>query len=287
MQNVKIIECPRDAMQGVRDWIPTKEKAQFIQSLLDCGFDTIDFGSFVSPKAIPQMKDTSELLSLLDLSSTESQLLAIVANIRGAKDAAMYDQIDYLGYPFSISENFQMRNTHKTIAQSIETLKEILNLADSKNKKVVAYLSMGFGNPYGDPWSIDIVEEWTEKLSNMGIKILSLSDTVGSSTPEIITYLFSELITKYPSIEFGAHLHTTTTKWKEKVSAAYLAGCRRFDGAIQGFGGCPMAKDDLTGNMPTEKILSYFAAEKVNTNINSVSFENAYNEASKIFNKYY
>ena len=287
MQNVKIIECPRDAMQGVRDWIPTKEKAQFIQSLLNCGFDTIDFGSFVSPKAIPQMKDTSELLSLLDVSSTESQLLAIVANIRGAKDAVMYDQIDYLGYPFSISENFQMRNTHKTIAQSIETLKEILNLADSKNKKVVAYLSMGFGNPYGDPWSIDIVEEWTEKLSNMGIKILSLSDTVGSSTPEIITYLFSELITKYPSIEFGAHLHTTTTKWKEKVSAAYLAGCRRFDGAIQGFGGCPMAKDDLTGNMPTEKILSYFAAEKVNTNVNSISFENAYKEASKIFNKYH
>ncbi|MDB9913963.1 hydroxymethylglutaryl-CoA lyase [Flavobacteriaceae bacterium] len=287
MQNVKIIECPRDAMQGVRDWIPTKEKAQFIQSLLDCGFDTIDFGSFVSPKAIPQMKDTSELLSLLDLSSTESQLLAIVANIRGAKDAVMYDQIDYLGYPFSISENFQMRNTHKTIAQSIETLKEILNLADSKNKKVVAYLSMGFGNPYGDPWNIDIVGEWTEKLSNMGVKILSLSDTVGSSTPEIITYLFSELITKYPSIEFGAHLHTTTTKWKEKVSAAYLAGCRRFDGAIQGFGGCPMAKDDLTGNLPTEKILSYFAAEKVNTNVNSISFENAYKEASKIFNKYH
>jgi hydroxymethylglutaryl-CoA lyase len=287
MQNVKIIECPRDAMQGVRDWIPTKEKAQFIQSLLDCGFDTIDFGSFVSPKAIPQMKDTSELLSLLDVSSTESQLLAIVANIRGAKDAVKYDQIDYLGYPFSISENFQMRNTHKTIAQSIETLKEILNLADSKNKKVVAYLSMGFGNPYGDPWNINIVREWTEKLSNMGVKTLSLSDTVGSSTPEIITYLFSELITKYPSIEFGAHLHTTTTKWKEKVSAAYLAGCRRFDGAIQGFGGCPMAKDDLTGNMPTEKILSYFAAEKVNTNVNSISFENAYKEASKIFNKYH
>ena len=287
MQNVKIIECPRDAMQGVRDWIPTKEKAQFIQSLLNCGFDTIDFGSFVSPKAIPQMKDTSELLSLLDVSSTESQLLAIVANIRGAKDAVMYDQIDYLGYPFSISENFQMRNTHKTIAQSIETLKEILNLADSKNKKVVAYLSMGFGNPYGDPWNINIVGEWTEKLSNMGVKTLSLSDTVGSSTPEIITYLFSELITKYPSIEFGAHLHTTTTKWKEKVSAAYLAGCRRFDGAIQGFGGCPMAKDDLTGNMPTEKILSYFAAEKVNTNVNSISFETAYKEASKIFNKYH
>ncbi|MDG2052857.1 MAG: hydroxymethylglutaryl-CoA lyase [Flavobacteriaceae bacterium] len=287
MQNIKIIECPRDAMQGVRDWIPTKEKAQFIQSLLDCGFDTIDFGSFVSPRAIPQMKDTSELLSLLDISNTESQLLAIVANIRGAQDAVMYNEIDYLGYPFSISENFQMRNTHKTIAQSIETLQEILNLADSKNKKVVAYLSMGFGNPYGDPWNLDIVGEWTEKLSNMGVNILSLSDTIGSSIPDVITYLFSELITKYPRIEFGAHLHTTTTKWKEKVSAAYLAGCRRFDGAIQGFGGCPMAKDDLTGNMPTEKMLSYFAAEKVITNINSISFKIAYNEASKIFNKYH
>ena len=287
MQNVKIIECPRDAMQGIRDWIPTKEKAQFIQSLLRCGFDTIDFGSFVSPKAIPQMKDTSELLSLLDLSSTDSKLLAIVANVRGAQDAITYNEIDYLGYPFSISENFQMRNTHKTIAQSIETLQEILNLADSKNKEVVAYLSMGFGNPYGDPWDIDIVGEWTEKLSNMGVKILSLSDTVGSSTPDIITYLFSELITKYPSIEFGAHLHTTPTKWHEKVSAAYLAGCRRFDGAIQGFGGCPMAKDDLTGNMPTEKMLSYFTTEKVTTNVNPMSFESSYNEASKIFNKYH
>lgn len=287
MQNVKIIECPRDAMQGIRDWIPTKEKAQFIQSLLRCGFDTIDFGSFVSPKAIPQMKDTSELLSLLDLSKTKSKLLAIVANIRGAQDAVNYNEIDYLGYPFSISENFQMRNTHKTIAQSIETLDEILNLADSNNKEVVAYLSMGFGNPYGDPWNVEIVSEWTEKLAGMGVKILSLSDTVGSSTPEIISYLFSELIPKYTSIEFGAHLHTTPAKWHEKVSAAHLAGCRRFDGAIQGFGGCPMAKDDLTGNMPTEKMLSYFTTEKADTGINPMSFESAYNEASKIFNKYH
>jgi hydroxymethylglutaryl-CoA lyase len=287
MQNVKIIECPRDAMQGIRDWIPTKEKAQFIQSLLRCGFDTIDFGSFVSPKAIPQMKDTAELLSLLDLSNTQSKLLAIVANVRGAQEAVKFDEVDYLGYPFSISENFQMRNTHKTIAQSIEALQEILNIADSKNKEVVAYLSMGFGNPYGDPWNVDIVGEWTEKLANMGVKILSLSDTVGTSTPDIITYLFSELIVKYPNIEFGAHLHTTPTRWHEKVSAAYLAGCRRFDGAIQGFGGCPMAKDDLTGNMPTEKMLSYFTTEKVDTNINPMSFESAYNESSKIFNKYH
>ncbi len=287
MQKVKIIECPRDAMQGIRDWIPTKEKAQYIQSLLRCGFDTIDVGSFVSPKAIPQMKDTAELLSKLDLSSTSSKLLAIIANIRGAQDAVQHQEIQYLGYPFSISENFQMRNTHKTISQSLEVLQEILNLADTNNKEVVAYLSMGFGNPYGDPWNVEIVGEWTEKLASMGVKILSLSDTVGTSTPEIITYLFSELIPKYPAIEFGAHLHTTPTKWHEKIDAAYLAGCQRFDGAIQGFGGCPMAKDELTGNMPTEKILSYFTTHKIVTNINPMSFESAHNEATKMFKKYH
>ncbi len=287
MQKVKIIECPRDAMQGIRDWIPTVEKAQYIQSILRCGFDTIDFGSFVSPKAIPQMKDTAELLSKLDLSSTKSKLLAIVANVRGAQDAVQHKEIQYLGYPFSISENFQMRNTHKTIEQSIITLQEILNLADANNKEVVAYLSMGFGNPYGDPWNVGIVGEWTEKLAAMGVKILSLSDTVGTSTPDIIKYLFSELIPKFPSIEFGAHLHTTPTKWHEKVDAAYSSGCRRFDGAIQGFGGCPMAKDELTGNMPTEKMLSYFTTNKVDTNINPMSFESAHNEATKIFGKYH
>ena len=287
MQQVKLIECPRDAMQGIKDWIPTSLKAQYIQALLRCGFDTIDFGSFVSPKAIPQMKDTAELLSMLDLSKTESKLLSIVANVRGAQDAVQHEEIQYLGYPFSISENFQMRNTHKTIEQSIEVLKEILNLSEANNKEVVAYLSMGFGNPYGDPWSVEVVGEWTEKLANMGVKILSLSDTVGTSTPEIITYLYSNLIPKFPEIEFGAHLHTTPTKWHEKVDAAYKAGCRRFDGAIQGFGGCPMAKDELTGNMPTEKMLSYFTAEKVDTNINTMSFESAHNEATKIFTKYH
>jgi len=287
MQKVKIIECPRDAMQGIKDWIPTEKKVQYIQSLLRCGFDTIDVGSFVSPKAIPQMTDTAEVLSKLDLSKTESKLLAIVANVRGAEAAVLRSEIQYLGYPFSISENFQMRNTHKTIAQSIETLKEILALAEANDKEVVAYLSMGFGNPYGDPWSVEIVGEWTEKLSEMGVKILSLSDTVGSSTPEIISYLFSKLISKYPQIEFGAHLHTTPTAWHEKVDAAYKAGCRRFDGAIQGFGGCPMAKDELTGNMPTEKMLSYFTAEKVDCNINTMSFESSHNEATKIFTKYH
>lgn len=287
MRKIKLIECPRDAMQGIHEFIPTELKVQYIQSVLRCGFDTVDFGSFVSPKAIPQMRDTAEVLAGLDLSTTKSKLLAIVANTRGATDAAQYKEIQYLGYPFSISENFQMRNTHKTIAESVGILKEILDIADRNDKEVVAYLSMGFGNPYGDPWNVEIVGEWTEKLSAMGVKILSLSDTVGTSTPDSITYLFSHLVPKYTNIEFGAHLHTTPTSWHEKVEAAYLAGCSRFDGAIQGFGGCPMAKDELTGNMPTEKMLSYFTSKKVQTNVKMTSFESAYNEASNIFTKYH
>jgi hydroxymethylglutaryl-CoA lyase len=232
------------------------------------------------------MTDTAEVLSKLDLSKTKSKLLAIIANTRGADDASKHRQIDYLGYPFSISENFQMRNTHKTIAQSVITLSEILEIANKFNKEVVVYISMGFGNPYGDPWNVDIVSEWTEKLANMGVKILSLSDTVGTSNPESIDYLFSNLIPMYKNIEFGAHLHTTPSTWFEKVEAAYKAGCYRFDGAIQGFGGCPMAKDELTGNMPTEKLLSYFTTNK-NNSLNALSFESAYNEASKIFNFYH
>lgn len=283
---VKVIECPRDAMQGIKDFIPTASKVQYIQSLLRVGFDTIDFGSFVSPKAIPQMVDTAEVLSQLDLSKTTSKLLAIVANQRGAENASVYNEIDYLGYPFSISENFQMRNTHKTIAQSVLILEDILNIADKTNKEVVVYISMGFGNPYGDPWNVNIVGEWTERLNKMGVKILSLSDTVGTSNPESIDYLFSNLIPQYANIEFGAHLHTTPTTWFEKIDAAYKAGCMRFDGAIQGFGGCPMAKDELTGNMPTEKLLSYFTSQK-NNSLNALSFESAYNEASKIFNTYH
>ncbi len=287
MEAIKIIECPRDAMQGIKPFIPTERKVSYIQSLLRVGFDTIDFGSFVSPKAIPQMQDTAEVLAQLDLSQTTSKLLAIIANTQGAQTAATHKEIQYLGFPFSISENFQMRNTHKTIAESLLTLQEILNIADASNKEVVAYLSMGFGNPYGDPWNVEIVGEWTQKLSDMGVKILSLSDTIGSSTPEVISYLFSNLIPEYPSIEFGAHLHTTPNTWFEKIDAAYKAGCRRYDGAIQGFGGCPMAKDDLTGNMPTEKMLSYFTAQKVNTNIRPMSFESSYNEASKLFGEFH
>ncbi|SDM97983.1 hydroxymethylglutaryl-CoA lyase [Kriegella aquimaris] len=285
-EKVKLIECPRDAMQGIKTFIPTPEKVKYIQSLLGCGFDTIDFGSFVSPRAIPQMVDTAEVLSRLDLSKTKSKLLAIVANVRGAQDACQHEAISYLGYPFSISENFQMRNTHKTIAQSIEVLKEIFDLANAANKEVVTYISMGFGNPYGDPWNVEVVGEWTEKMAKMGARILSLSDTVGTSSPETIDYLFSNLIPQYPEIEFGAHLHTTPTKWHEKVNAAYKAGCRRFDGAVQGFGGCPMAKDELTGNMPTEKMLSYFTAEKVDSGVNWMVFEAAYNKASELFLKY-
>jgi len=285
VKNVKLIECPRDAMQGIKShFISTDKKALYINSLLKVGFDTIDFGSFVSPKAIPQMRDTAEVLAKLDLTKTNSKLLAIIANTRGANDAVQFKEIDYLGYPFSISENFQMRNTHKTIAESIKTLDDILNLADKHNKEVVVYLSMGFGNPYGDPWNVEIVGEWTEKLSNMGVKILSLSDTIGSSTPDVISYLFSNLIPKYPKIEFGAHLHTTPDKWHEKVDAAYKAGCNRFDGAIKGYGGCPMAKDELTGNMPTEKLVSYFTAQKADTNIKPMSFESAYNKALEVFN---
>ncbi|MCL6272721.1 hydroxymethylglutaryl-CoA lyase [Muricauda sp. 2012CJ35-5] len=287
MSKVKLIECPRDAMQGIKTFIPTEAKVKYIQSLLGCGFDTLDFGSFVSPKAIPQMVDTAEVLARLDLSKTKSKLLAIVANTRGADDACQHKAIDYLGYPFSISENFQMRNTHKTIDQSVDTLKAILELANRHDKKVVTYVSMGFGNPYGDPWNVEIVGEWTEKLAAMGTTILSLSDTIGSSTPEVIDCLFSNLIPKYPDIEFGAHLHTTPTKWHEKVEAAYLAGCRRFDGAVQGFGGCPMAKDELTGNMPTEKMLSYFTEQKADSGVNWMVFEAAYNKATELFSAYH
>jgi hydroxymethylglutaryl-CoA lyase len=274
-------------MQGIKEFIPTQRKVDYLQSLLRVGFDTIDFGSFVSAKAIPQMQDTAAVLEQLDLSKTQSKLLAIIANTQGAQAAAQFSEISYLGFPFSISENFQMRNTHKTIAESLLSLQEILDIAHAHNKEVVAYLSMGFGNPYGDPWNVEIVAEWTERLAQMGVTILSLSDTIGSSTPEVISYLFSHLIPQYPNIEFGAHLHTTPVKWFEKVDAAYAAGCRRFDGAIQGFGGCPMAKDELTGNMPTEKLLSYFTTQKEPTGTSPMSFESAYNEATKIFKVYH
>ena len=285
-RSIKIIECPRDAMQGIKIFIPTDLKVKYIQSLLRVGFDTLDFGSFVSPKAIPQMRDTKAVLDKLDLSNTRTKLLSIVANLRGAKMACSINSIDYLGFPFSISENFQMRNTHKTISESEIVLKDILDITQKKNKKLVVYMSMAFGNPYGDPWDVDIVGEWADRLHSMGVEILSLSDTIGSSKPESISYLFSNLIPKFPHVEFGAHLHTHPNSWHEKLNAAYKAGCYRFDGAIQGFGGCPMASDSLTGNMPTEKIISYFNSEKIKTNLNVLAFESAHNEASKLFSKF-
>jgi hydroxymethylglutaryl-CoA lyase len=285
-KKIKIIECPRDAMQGIKTFIPTELKANYIQSLLRVGFDTLDFGSFVSPKAIPQMRDTKEVLDKLDLSCTRTKLLSIVANLRGAEIACSIDSIDYLGFPFSISENFQMRNTHKTISESEIVLKDILEITQKSNKKLVVYMSMAFGNPYGDPWDVEIVGEWADRLQSMGVEILSLSDTIGSSKPESISYLFSNLIPKFPHIEFGAHLHTHPNSWYEKLNAAYKAGCYRFDGAIQGFGGCPMASDSLTGNMPTEKIISYFNSENIDTQIDILPFESAHNSASKLFSSF-
>lgn len=255
---VKLIECPRDAMQGLHDFIPTAAKAAYINSLLKVGFDTIDFGSFVSPKAIPQLKDTKEVLELLDLSSTTSKLLAIVANKRGAEEACAFGQITYLGFPFSVSEEFQMRNTNSTIEESLKRVKEIRDLCAVHDKQPVIYISMGFGNPYGEEWNAEIVLKWVKKLAALDIRIIALADTVGVSNPENITHLFTHLIPEFPEVEFGAHLHSNPASWEEKVDAAWKSGCRRYDSALKGIGGCPMAKDELVGNLATENLISYF-----------------------------
>ena len=280
---VQLIECPRDAMQGLKEFIPTEDKIHYINKLLKVGFHTIDFGSFVSPKAIPQMRDTAEVLQGLRLESGGSKLLAIVANERGARDACKFDSIDYLGYPFSISETFQLRNTNATIADSVDRLQRMVDLAGKYDKELVVYISMGFGNPYGDEWNADIVKHWVDQIVKMGVNILSLSDTIGVANPESIRYLFSELIPAYSQVTFGAHLHTQRHNWKEKVAAAYEQGCRRFDAAIQGFGGCPMAKDDLTGNMPTENVISYMEEIQADLPIDRDAFLEAYEKASLVF----
>ena len=280
---IQVVECPRDAMQGIAEFIPTELKTAYINRLLKVGFHTIDFGSFVSPKAIPQMRDTAEVLSKLNLDATDSKLLAIVANSRGTEQAASFDEIQYLGYPFSVSETFQQRNTKRSIEDSLVLVEQIQNLCATKNKDLVVYLSMAFGNPYNEAWDVDIVAKWSEVLADMGVKILALSDTIGVSTKETITPLFSQLIPEFQEVTFGAHLHTTPTTWKEKMLAAYQSGCTRFDTAIQGFGGCPMAKDDLTGNMPTEKVLSFFNEQKEHTGLNALAFESAYNKAREVF----
>lgn len=280
---IQLIECPRDAMQGLKEFIPTEQKVRYINQLLKVGFHTIDFGSFVSPKAIPQMRDTAEVLAALDLNATNSKLLAIVANSRGARDASIYDSIDYLGYPFSISETFQLRNTNATIEDSVHRLSEICSIAEAHNKKMVVYISMGFGNPYGDEWNADIVKKWTNNLISMGVDIISLSDTIGVANPENIRYIFGELIPFYPEITFGAHLHTTPDTWKEKVKAAYEKGCRRFDGAIKGYGGCPMAKDDLTGNMPTENLVYFFDEIEEEMSLDRKAFNQSLSAAMDVF----
>ena len=282
MSRVFLTECPRDAMQGIKPFIPTNIKVNYLQSLLRVGFDILDFGSFVSHKAVPQMRDTHEIIRQLDLSDTKTKLLAIVANARGAEDALLYPQIDYLGYPFSISENFQVRNTNKTIEESTQVLDKIANRVQQLGKELVVYLSMGFGNPYGDPWSPELVGEWVARLSQMGIRRISLSDTVGVAQPQTITSLFEHLLSVHSKIFFGAHLHAKPNEATEKIQAAYVGGCRAFDSAIRGLGGCPMAKDALTGNVPTEKLLSFLTAQKANFSANMLHFESAYNTSLQV-----
>ncbi|MFM9984652.1 MAG: hydroxymethylglutaryl-CoA lyase [Flavobacteriales bacterium] len=280
----RIIECPRDAMQGIKSWIDTKDKIRYINQILSAGFDTVDFGSFVSEKAIPQMKDTAEVLNSLDLSGSRSKLLAIVANMRGAETAAHFEAIDYLGFPFSISETFQQRNTNSSIEESLVRVEEIQKLCIRAGKKLVVYISMGFGNPYGDPWNPDIAIRWSERLfKELDVRIIALSDTIGIAQPEVISSLFNALIPALPEVEFGAHLHTTPFTWREKIDAAWTAGCRRFDGAIKGYGGCPMADDELTGNMPTENLLSYFTENQIEHGINLSEFSKAMHIAGEIF----
>ena len=280
---MKIVECPRDAMQGLAEFIPTEKKADYLNMLLQVGFDTLDFGSFVSPKSIPQMRDTAEVLSRLQLEETNTKLLAIVANQRGATDACQLEEIQYLGYPFSVSETFQLRNTNKSIEQSLSLVEEMQSMCVNHDKELVVYLSMAFGNPYGEAWNEEIVAQWGEKLANLGVNTLALADTTGVSNADNISRLFSTLIPDFPAVEWRAHLHTTPATWREKVEAAYNSGCHSFDSAIKGLGGCPMAKDDLVGNMPTEKLLSFTQEKRIEIGVNPLAFESAYNKAIDTF----
>ena len=283
MSAIKITECPRDAMQGIIHFIPTELKAAYINLLLQVGFDTIDFGSFVSPKAIPQMQDTAEVLKKLDLSTTKSKLLAIIANYRGAEDAARYEEISYLGYPFSISETFQLRNANTGIQQAFDTVKRVKELCAIKNKELLVYLSMGFGNPYGDEWSVDIVSQWTERLVDEGINIIALSDTVGVATPDQVSEIYPVLAQTYPGTEFGLHLHATPDNWYTKIEVAYKSGCKRFDAALRGYGGCPMAADELTGNIATENLISYLQLQNEHLGLNLDKFQEAMEYSGNVF----
>ncbi len=281
--DVKITECPRDAMQGIKNFIPTELKAKYINALLKVNFDVLDFGSFVSPKVIPQMKDTADVLKLLDLSNSNTKLLSIVANNSGATKACAFDEISILGFPFSISETFQLRNTNSTIEESLKRVEFIQNLCEKKNKTLLVYISMGFGNPYNDPWNTEIVWKWTKELSQLGIKVLSFADTIGVSNPEKIKYVFENIVPEFPEVEFGAHLHTAPHNWQEKIEAAYNSGCRRFDGALKGYGGCPMAEDKLVGNMPTENMIEYFTEKNVGLSINKEALVSAFKVLPEVF----
>jgi len=281
-EKITLVECPRDAMQGLHDFIPTQQKAEYLNLLLKVGFNVLDFGSFVSPKAIPQMRDTAEVLAQLDLSATSTKLLAIIANERGAQDACTFQEISYLGFPFSVSEQFQLRNTNSTREQSMDRVKAILDLSTKHNKKAVVYLSMAFGNPYEEEWSSDIVVEWASKLKEQGVNLMAVSDTIGSSNEDSITSVLGALQKNISDVEFGVHLHSHPLHWQEKIAAAYNVGIRRFEGAIKGFGGCPMAKDDLVGNMATENIVLYLESQGVNLNINHSLFSQAQSMAMKI-----
>lgn len=283
---MKIIECPRDAMQGLDKFISTEDKVRYINRLLKVGFDTIDFGSFVSPKAIPQMKDTVDVINRLDISESRSKLLAIVANTRGAKEASVFESINSIGFPLSISETFQRRNTNKSIIQALNAIEEIKNICVRSGKQLVVYISMGFGNPYGDPYHPDLVGSFVDILNTLGCDVISLADTVGMAGAEEIGSLFTTLTKSYPDKELGVHLHSTPEASIEKIRAAYQSGCRRFDGAIKGFGGCPMAKDDLVGNIPTEQIISFVESEGLITGIDPLEFREAFKIAEQIFPLY-
>jgi hydroxymethylglutaryl-CoA lyase len=280
---IKLIECPRDAMQGWKRIIPTRKKIEYINSLLKVGFDTIDFGSFVSAKAIPQMADTPEVLEGLEVGSSNSKLLAIVANVRGAEEAAAYEQVRYLGFPFSVSETFQLRNTNSTIEESLKRVEEIQSLCINSGKELVIYISMGFGNPYGDAYSADIVFQWVDKISALGVRIISLADTVGLATPEQVSSITAYLTGHLPGHEIGVHLHSTPQHWQAKIDAALEAGCRRFDGALKGIGGCPMADDELVGNMNTEWMIPHFEEKGLLPPLDKVALNESLRLAAEIF----
>lgn len=280
---LKLIECPRDAMQGWKDFIPTEKKIRYINSLLQVGFDTIDFGSFVSPAAMPQMADTKEVVNSLESIVSSTKLLAIIANVRGAEEASVFDRISYLGFPFSVSETFQQRNTNSSIEESLKRVETIQNLCINKNKKLVVYISMAFGNPYGDPYDEDIVFNWVEKLVEFDIGTISLADTVGIASPEQVYDVTSYLVESFPSTEIGVHLHSTFENWQEKLDAATKAGCSRFDGALKGIGGCPMANDELVGNMNTEWMINYFESKGIDPGINKIALLDSISIADEIF----